>query len=98
MIMVDISGRTASVCGDLLCLWERFLVSNSAWTVRSQDERLGLTLLKPPVLRGWGINETSLDWNQPGSVCPCHCQRLGTGLVSCSAYLSFLSSTYSLCH
>ena len=70
--MVDISGRTASVCGDLLCLWERFLVSNSAWTVRSQDERLGLTLLKPPVLRGWGINETSLDWNQPGVYQPTH--------------------------
>ena len=91
--------RTASVCGDLLCLWERFLVSKSAWTVRShQDERWGLTLLRSLLLLGWGINETSLDWNQPRSVYPCHCQRLGTGLISCLACLSFLSSTYSLCH
>ena len=35
--MVDISGRTASVCGHLLCLWERFLASHSAWTVRSHQ-------------------------------------------------------------
>ena len=95
----DISGRAASVCGHLLCLWERFLVSNSARTVRShQDKRWELTPLKSPVLHGWGINEPSLDWNQPWSVYPCHCQRLGTGLVHCLASLVFLSSTYSLCH
>lgn len=52
--MVDVSSRAVGVSGDLGS-WEGFLVSRSAQTVRSHwDERQGLTLLKSPVLRGWG--------------------------------------------
>lgn len=61
MLMVDIPGGAVGVSGDLLGLWEGFLVSNSAQTVRShQEERWGLTPLKLPVLLGWGTKWTSL--------------------------------------
>lgn len=38
MLMVDIPGGAVGVSGDLLGLWEGFLVSNSAQTVRSHQE------------------------------------------------------------
>lgn len=48
-------GRAVGMSEDLLGLWEGFLVSSSAQTVRSsQDERQGLTPEVRLVL-GWGI-------------------------------------------